>query len=131
MYIRFVVSEVDAQSRRRRGVLVAAHQMVASEQLDELTRAEVEGLIRWSSKHLRIPSALGHSEHYRALSWFKPNATKPIATERIDVMWQLTHQLRASGVLIEVLKTNAPGSFLFEDKWQLVAKLPKGKKLGW
>lgn len=126
MYIRFVVTEVDAQSSRRRGVLVAAHQMVASERLDEETRAEVERLLRWFNKHLRIPSALGHSEHYRALSWFKPNARKPI-----DVMWQLTHLLRASGVLVEVLKTNAPGSVLYEDKWQLVAKPPKGKKLGW
>ena len=126
VFIRFVLSEVDEDSHRRTGVLVAAHRLRDSDELDEHERARLTRLLAWFNEHLRVPPPLSRPGNHRALSWFKPNATKPVSR-----MWEVVHLLRAHGLLVDVLKTDDPGSVLYEDKWQVVAKPPRGRRLPW
>ncbi len=49
-------------------------------------------------------------EHRRAISWFKPDA-------EVDL----------HGYHVEVLRTTEPGTVVFEDGWQVIAKPGKGQ----
>ena len=126
MYIRFVITEVDHDSNRRQGILVAAHALRDRNVLESHEQKALSELCKWFNEHLKVPEVLEDPEHYRAISWFKGDAEKPIGQA-----WQLVHLLRNQGYLVDVIKTDAPGSILYEDKWQVAAKPPKGKKLGW
>lgn len=126
MYIRFVLTQVDDASNRRKGLLTASHSLMDSADIDAALRDEIARVLGWFNEHLRVPSVLRQPEHFRAISWFKPEAKRPIQR-----MWDLTYLLRAHGLVVEVLQTDSPGSVIYEDKWQLVAKPPKGTKLGW
>lgn len=126
MYIRFVLTEVDEDSNRRAGILVAAHELRDENSLPPHDQEALTELCGWFNEHLRVPEVLKDEEHYRAISWFKAGAKRPITQ-----MWLLVHLLRNNGYLIDVLKTDAPGTVIYEDKWQVVAKPPRGQKLGW
>jgi len=46
-------------------------------------------------------------------------------------MWSLVALLREHGYHVDVLKTDDPGIVLYEDKWQVVAKPRKGRRISW
>ena len=125
-YLRFALSEVDGESHRKRGVLVSAHDLSESGQLANVDQARVESLLNWFNTHLKVPSLLRGNEHRRAISWYKSTAETPIG-----MMWELVHLLRDNGCLVELLKTKDPGSVIYEDKWQVVAKPPRGRRRPW
>ena len=126
MYLRFVIPTVDAESGRRQGFLVAAHELREERNLDSEEHSRLVELCAWFNEHLRVPPVLNDSESRRALSWFKPTAQKPIA-----IAWNLAHLLQDHGAPVEVLKTKDPGVVVYEDKWQVVAKPPRGLRLPW
>jgi hypothetical protein len=105
---------------------VAAHELRDSEGLSVAEHEELRVCLAWFNMNLNHPACLADPSNRRALSWFKPAATKPIAR-----MWALKAILENHGYTVDVLKTDDPGIVLFEDGWQVVAKPPKGKKVSW
>lgn len=67
--------------------------------------------------HLKIPACLRERGNERAICWFKPEARIPIA-----YAWDMVAVLRERGHHVEMLKTAEPGTLLYEDGWQIVAK---------
>ncbi len=126
MFVRFVVQSVDTDSNRKQGLLVAAAELRDGGGLHQHEEQAVRELCAWFNEHLRVPVVLKDYDSLRAISWFKPGATKPIAK-----MWELVHVLRAHGVHVELLKTDDPGNFLYEDKWQVAATPRKGVWKPW
>lgn len=117
MYLRFVIPRKDEDSRARQGILVAAHKLRDEGDLEPYEHEVLRGALAWFNEHLRIPPVLDEPESARAISWFKSDADAPI-----ERMWQLSNVLRARGVAVELLKTEEPGTIVYEDKWQIVAK---------
>jgi hypothetical protein len=126
MFLRFSLKSPDRDSGYRRGILVAAHELRDSEGLSVAEHEELRVSLAWFNMNLNHPACLADPNNRRALSWFKPGATKPIAR-----MWALKAILENHGYTVDVLKTDDPGIVLFEDGWQVVAKPPKGKKVSW
>ncbi|MGH8491883.1 MAG: hypothetical protein ACRERR_02075 [Moraxellaceae bacterium] len=123
MLIRFATLEPDPDSTHSCGVFVAAHTLRDE---GDLTRQEHEDLrlmLAWFNENLHIPEVLQESEHRRAISWFKPAAKEPIGR-----MWQLKSLLELHGLSIKILATDEPGTLVYEDDWQVIAKPLKGKR---
>lgn len=125
-YLRFVLLEQNEQSHRRTGLLVAAHALRDSDELDGTEFEQVRALCAWFNKNVNVPKVLRADDNERALSWFKADATKPIAK-----MWELAAFFEARDRPIEVLRTDDPGIVLFEDGWQVVAKRGRGRRVSW
>lgn len=126
VYVRFVIQDVDPDSRRKRGILVAAGELHDEGDLEPHERQLVRALCDWFNEHLRVPAVLKDYDSIRAISWFKSEAEKPIAK-----MWELVHVLRAHGINVEFLKADDPGNVIYEDEWQVVATPHKGVRRPW
>ena len=120
MFLRFTTLEVNDQSNRKTGILVAAHELRDEGDLPSSDDAALRDMLGWFNEHLKIPRLLSDDEHYRALSWFKPEAK-----EALKRAWDLKNLLESNGLTIEVHKTNDPGIVCYSDGWQVVAKPKK------
>jgi hypothetical protein len=125
-FVRFVLLERNPQSHRRTGLLVAAHALRDSDELEGEEFERLRALCAWFNKNVNVPKVLGAEGNERALSWFKAGATKPIAK-----MWEVAAFFEARDRPIEVLRTDDPGMILFEDGWQVVAKPGRGRQVSW
>jgi len=123
MLIRFATLATDPDSGRSGGVLVAAHTLRDDGNLSAREHQEIRTSLAWFNEHLPIPAALSDPEHRRAISWFRP-----AATEAIQRMWHLKELLSAHGHHVDVLRTADPGTVLYQDDWQVIAKPRKGQR---
>ena len=123
-YIRFTVLSAGTSSGRKTGILVAAHELRDNADLSIEDHESLRLLINWFNEHLKVPKVLAESGNARAISWFKTEGKKPLAK-----MWELKALLEFHGENIEVHKTWDPGTIIYEDGWQVVAKPRKGQKL--
>lgn len=123
MLIRFTTLATDPDSGHTSGVLVAAHDLCDDGDLSADEHLDLRGALAWFNEHLFVPSMLEANKHRRALSWFKPEAS-----EAIGRMWHLKELLALHGVHVEVLRTSDPGTVVYEDKWQIIAKPHKGQR---
>ena len=122
MFIRFTTLATDIDSGHKGGVLVAAHTLRDEGDLTVDEHLQLRTELAWFNEHLHIPSALEHRSHRRGISWFKP-----AANEAIQRMWRLKALLGAHGIHVEVIRTTDPGTLVYEDAWQVVAKPHKGQ----
>ena len=123
MLIRFSTLAHDQDSGRPGGVLVAAHTLRDEGDLSTHEHKALRTALTWFNENLPIPAVLAEPEHRRAISWFKP-----AATEAIRRMWQLKEFLDAHGHHVNVLRTTDPGTVLYQDDWQVIAKPHKGQR---
>ena len=124
MYLRFALSEVDGDSRKRRGILVAAHDLRDERVLSAEEHKVLVSVLKWFNSNLEVPDELEEPGTERAISWFLAGANEPIGK-----MWDLVHILRNHGLHVHLLKTSDPGKVIHRDKWQVVAFPPRGKRL--
>lgn len=123
MLIRFATLEIDRDSTHSCGVLVAGHTLRDEGTLTRQEHDELRHMLSWFNENLHVPAVLAQSEHRRAISWFKPTAE-----DAIRRMWQLKSLLELHGLNVKVLRTTEPGSVIYEDDWQVIAKPPKGRR---
>ncbi|MBF6025312.1 hypothetical protein [Lysobacter niastensis] len=123
MLIRFATLDMDSDSGRPSGVLVAAHALRDEADLAAHEHEALYSALRWFNEQLPVPSALDEPEHRRAISWFKP-----AAVEAIRRMWHLKDLLDLHGHHVQVFRTADPGTVLYEDEWQVVAKPRRGQR---
>lgn len=123
MLIRFTVLATDTDSGSRQGILVAAHQLRDEGPLTAAEHAELNSQLHWFNEHLPIPATLAGTEHRRAISWFKSDAS-----EAIRRMWLLKGMLESHGFHVEVIRAADAGTVVHEDDWQIVAKPKKNRR---
>ncbi|WP_420008671.1 hypothetical protein [Xanthomonas sacchari] len=123
MLIRFVTLAINSDSGRPGGVLVAAHTLRDDGELSTQEHDKLCTALAWFNDHLPVPTALEDAEHRRAISWFKP-----AADDAIRRMWQLKMLLNLHGYHVNVLRTSDPGTVLYQDDWQVVAKPYRGQR---
>jgi hypothetical protein len=126
MYLRFTLLAEDKDSGRKRGVLVAAHELRDSDKLNPDEHRVLQEALRWFNQNLHVPPCLKSPENRRALSWFKSDAKPPLSR-----MWALVEIMKVHGFQIELHKTRTPGLILYEDGWQVVAKPVRGRRDAW
>ena len=126
MYMRFTLLRRNRDSKRKEGLLLAAHELRDNADLTVAEHRELRELLAWFNVNLNHPACLKEPGNHRALSWFKPQAKKPLGH-----MWRLVEILRRHDVETEVHKTRDPGIVLYEDGWQVVAKPKKGARVSW
>lgn len=103
-YIRFTLLRKDSDSNRKLGALVAAHQLRDEGDLTAVQHEELRSVLKWFNTHLKIPKLLEKDHNAKALSWFKPEAKRPL-----EKMWQLKQILDLHNMTVEVHKTKDPG----------------------
>ena len=126
MFLRFTLLDTDRESGRKRGVLVAAHQLRDSDELSTDEHRVLHEALLWFNQNLHVPACLRLPENRRALSWFKSDAKAPLRR-----MWALVEIIKAHGFLVELHKTRTPGRVIYEDGWQVVARPVRGRRTGW
>jgi hypothetical protein len=123
MLVRFATLQFDHESGYTTGILVAAHTLRDEGDLSAQEHQRLREMLSWFNEELFVPKFLERIEHRRAISWFKPGAV-----EAIRRMWELKQFLLLNGIHVCVLKTNEPGTIVFEDDWQVIAKPRKGQR---
>ena len=123
MLVRFTILATDTDSGYKCGILVAAHTLRDEGNLTVLEHQVLRETLSWFNEKLFVPTILRQVEHRRAISWFKP-----AAEEAIRRMWHLKNLLNLHGYHVEVLRTMEPGTVVYEDDWQVIAKPPKWRR---
>jgi hypothetical protein len=115
-YLRFALVTHDPESFREQGILTAAAEVLEDRSLPALEREAISRLCSWFNANLPVPPILGMDQHFRAVSWFTPEAS-----DAISKMWELKALLEARGIQVQVLRTDDPGSIVHWDSLQVVA----------
>ena len=121
MYLRFQTKVPDPASGRPRGVLVAAALLRDSNGISMADEAWLREYLSYFNEHLKVPACLREWENRRALSWFKEGS------KMIDKVWALKAFMEEQDVFIDVIITRMPGSVIYEDGHQIVAKPLKAR----
>jgi hypothetical protein len=125
-YIRFVVNELDADSRRPLGVIQKGYDLLRSGELDEHEVEWFHSITRWLDGHLEPPKRFAKSRKRHAapetVAWFKNSAQ-----EHIGKMLELCSLLDSKGVPTKRLVSDQPGYVVYEDEHQVNVKPFKGE----
>jgi hypothetical protein len=122
MLVRFCTLRRDATSHSPQGIFHAAIELRDDGRLEAYEEEWLERELRWLRMHLPSPDCLRDEGNERAICWFKPEARRAIEKVR-----GIVALLEAKGVPVEMRTTADPGTVVYEDKWQVVAK-PRRKR---
>jgi hypothetical protein len=125
MFVRFVIGKQDEQSHSRQGVFQAAFFLRDTGQLERHEEDWLEGELKWLRMHLKSPACLRASGNHRALSWFHPRARVAIRKVR-----SIAALLEEKGIFVNMVTTRDPGTIIYEDGLQVVAKPHRKRKRG-
>jgi hypothetical protein len=117
MLVRFCIRRRDPVSHLPQGVFQAALDLRNAGELKPFEEDWLEHELSWLNMHLPSPECLGNTGNERAICWFKPEATRPI--EKVRGIIAL---LESRDVHVETVLTADPGTVIYQDKWQVVAK---------
>jgi len=128
MYLRFVVAEIDEDSRQELGVFHAVGSLRDAGKLFHYEEEQHDLIREWFNKNLQKPTRFTTSKppFYRkqdkAISWFKDSAL-----EHLDRIRTLVAILENHGTSVQMLKTERVGYVVYEDNFQIVAEPFTGK----
>ncbi len=114
MFMRFVVTQIDKDSRKAQGVFVAAYSLLDSGDLEAVEWQRLREILIWFNKHLPHPPDSFSTG--RAIFWFKSSAEKNIAK-----IWELVHLLRLHGYHVGVQKCRRLANVTYDDQFQVAA----------
>jgi len=121
MYIRFVISEKDSDSHKRKGLFMALDDLLHGSELFDYEEKQAKALFQWFSNNLKKPDSFttskSHHPKNKAISWFKPTAT-----EHIRKMREIIAILEAHDINVDIIKTDNPGYVVYEDEFQITAE---------
>lgn len=124
MFVRFVTARQDENSHALEGVFQAAYKLRDAGKLAPFEEELLADLLKWYGTHLPSPACLSEIGTERAISWFKARAGK-----RLQKIWQIVTILKEHGVHVDMIRTDRPGTIIYEDVWQIAAIPPKTKRL--
>lgn len=120
MFIRFVISQIDADSGRLQGLFQAGDELLESGQMAQYDADALRTAYGWFKANLAVPSRFSISARphakAQAISWFRDTAA-----EHIQQMRAYQRLLQTYGLRVEVLRTTRPGYIVYEDDHQVVA----------
>jgi hypothetical protein len=114
MFMRFVVTQIDEDSRQPQGVFSAAYALLESGRLDADEARRLREELSWFEENLPAPSE--HFCAWRAVFWFKAGAR-----EQVCQAWGLACLLRLHGLHVEVYKCRRLANLVYEDAGQVAA----------
>ena len=116
MYLRFQTKIPNRHSGRPTGILVAAAELRDSNTISVADETWLRDHLAYYNEHLKVPSCLKEPCNRRALCWFKEGS------KMIDRVWNLKAFLEEQDIFIDVITTRDPGTAIYEDGHQVVAK---------
>jgi hypothetical protein len=119
MFLRFVGSEINEDSKTQKGIFNLAYELVESGLLNKSEDVYLKELLDWFGKNLPVPDKLNNSNFVTSLflCWFKDSAI-----EMLDRVWDLKQILENHDILIFVIKSNDIGHIIFNDEFQALAR---------
>jgi len=114
MYTRAVVPTIDSESCQRTGVLIAGHDLLKKNWLDERNEDCLRELLGWFNQNIPIPRRRRWKS--RSIFWFKG-----YDGEWVDYFERLCQFLCRWYDRVEVLETRKPGYLIYEDDYQVAA----------
>ena len=123
MYLRFVVTDLHANSERELGIFHAVWKLRDEEELHNYEEELHDTAMKWFDKHLQEPTRFTASKppfyrkQKRAISWFKDTAHEHLARVR-----ELVAILEHHGVSVRMLSATRVGYIVYEDEFQIVAE---------
>jgi len=121
MYLRFISTDIDPDSRTSAGIFTAAYELRYSGVLSAYELDRLCDLLVWFGRRLPEPTMFMRTRraaHRRpGICWFKISAR-----EHLERIWEMVALLEDNGVWIRMLKTAQPGYIVYEDDWQIVAE---------
>lgn len=114
MFLRFVTTQVDEDSHKPQGVLVASYSLLDSGTLSSDEWKRLREILDWFNAHLPHPPDDFFAG--RAIFWFKSTAK-----ESTSQIWELVYLLRQHGYHVEVHKCRRLGNIRYEDQLQVAA----------
>ena len=122
MYLRFVITQLDEDSRLPTGLFTVAYDLLDRARFADGDGLRVRHFLNWCSDNLPTPPKTFVAG--RAVFWFKSSGSE--AKECIERMWELTSLIRECGYHVEVHKCRKLANICYEDKFQ-VAAYPSAK----
>jgi hypothetical protein len=98
-------------------VFQAAVEFRDAGRLEPYEEERLERDLGWLRVHLPAPPCLRDEGNRRATCWFKPTARRAI-----DRVRGIVALLEAHGPTVQMVTTAEPGSVIYVDQWQVVAK---------
>jgi len=86
--IHFITPRIDADSKVREGIFVAAYKLRDEGDIPFYQREELRSDLQWFNEHLPLPPPLSDRGNERAVSWFKSQSKKCISR-----VWSVVHIL--------------------------------------
>jgi hypothetical protein len=122
MLVRFCTLGRDPNSHSPQGVFQAALELRDDGRLEDYEEEWLEREMRWLRMHLPSPDCLRDAGNDRAICWFKPEAHAALSRVR-----GIVALLGEKGLPVLMVTTADPGTVIYEDRWQVVAK-PRRKR---
>ena len=116
-YVRFVIGCKDEESHVEQGIFQAAAQALEWHNITGSDADELNELRAWFSENLEKPTSFGRDKLRLGICWFKTGST-----EHISRIWEMVHILERNCIYVKKIRTDKPGSVIYEDEWQLVAE---------
>ena len=117
MFLRFVITQVDEDSRHPQGLVAAAYELLNSGSLNSIEWTRIREILDWFDQHLPAPPE--EFSAGRAIFWFKSRKRK--ARESMQRMWELVYLIREHGYHVEVHKCRTLANICYEDEIQVAA----------
>jgi hypothetical protein len=112
MFMRFVTTRIDENSRKPQGVFQAAYDLLESGDLSSDEWKQLREIQIWFNQNLPTPP--DNFPGGRAIFWFKSSAK-----ENIKRIWELVHFLRLHGYHVEVHKCKRLANICHQDRFQV------------
>jgi hypothetical protein len=114
--VRFITPLIDAGSRVKEGIFIAAYKLRDEGDITSYQREELRSDLLWFNERLPLPPPLSNRGNERAVSWFKSQSK-----ECISRVWSVVHILEENGIAITKITIEDPGYVIYEDEFQVVA----------
>jgi len=114
MYLRFVSTVIDEDSKKPRGLFTEAYSLLDSGDLNADEWKQLRAELDWFNEHLPHPPE--KFKVGRAVFWFREDAV-----ECISRIWDMVHLLRQHGHHITVQKCRHLRNRTYSDDFQVAA----------
>lgn len=121
MFLRFIGTEPDEDSRVSMGLFCAAEKLIHEVGLHEYEYEALMECVEWFGRHLRNPYRYRFDRErrrfaYRSICWFRSTAY-----EHLRRAWEMVAILEERDILMRMIKTEMPGYIIYEDEAQVLA----------
>ena len=116
MFVRFVVDHLNKQSGINQGILGVAFRIGREAKLQGLDQMMLNDHLDWLQSAFTTPDIFDQPENLKGICWFKQTQSEIIS--RVKTIVPLVEKC---GLQVTELRSDAPGTVIYEDEFQVVA----------